>query len=97
LLAYKTECETKCNKLVDCVQEFYKFEAKDNKDGHKYITIKHSVEPDIYYESNFKMTMEEYLCLVASILSVWFGFSIILFTDFISTMVMKLMPTNKLI
>jgi len=56
----------------------------------KYITIKHSVEPDIYYESNFKMTMEEYLCLVASILSVWFGFSIILFTDFISTMVMKL-------
>ena len=74
MVNYRIYCENKCSKLMDCVQVYYRFSSKRYDEGQKYITIKHSGESDIYYKTSFKMSMEEYLCLVASVLDLWFGF-----------------------
>ena len=48
--------------------------------GHILI-IEYPSHPTTVYEISLKMTFEEYLCLIASIVSLWFGFSILLFTE----------------
>ena len=85
-------CISECTDRVDCIDYYYtidkpvqsKFE-KDVDDFHDnytyFISITYPTEPTVIYEISLKMSFEEYLSLTASIISLWFGFSIIMFTD----------------
>ena len=45
--------------------------------------------PATIYEISLKMSVEEYLCLMSSVFSLWFGFSILMFTDFCRLLFIK--------
>ena len=47
-------------------------------------------EPTVVYEISLKMSPEEYVCLMASVLSLWFGISILMLTQFISNCCLKI-------
>ena len=53
------------------------------------ILIEYPAHPTSLYEISLKMTFEEYLCLMSSIFSLWFGFSILMFTDFCRLLFIK--------
>ena len=78
------------NLIIIIVYIICKFEVKQNQDARNDLTIKHGTEPDIFNKIIIKLTLEKYLCLMASVLSIWFGFSIILFTKFVSEMFIKI-------
>ena len=49
--------------------------------GDRYmIYVEYPAEPITVYEIYDKMYFEEYVCLMASILSLWFGFDVIMFS-----------------
>src|SRR5258708_1319470 len=47
-------------------------------------------EPTVVYEISLKMSPEEYVCLMASVLSLWLGISILMLTQFISDCCFKI-------
>ena len=51
--------------------------------------IEYPAHPSTLYEISLKMSVEEYLCLMSSIFSLWFGFSILMFTDFCRLLFIK--------
>ena len=59
-----------------------------NPDPKSYTIIMNTPsEPTVVYEISLKMSPEEYVCLMASVLSLWFGFSIIMLTQFMADII----------
>ena len=54
------------------------------------VSLSVPTEPLLIYEIQLKLTFEEYLCLMASVVSLWFGFSIIMLTEYLSLMYRKI-------
>ena len=85
---WSENCLQLCGHNTDCYREYF---ISDFKEYHyKYINpmkfdlaIEFPTHLTTIYEISLKMSFGEYLCLIASILSLWFGFSILSFIDFI--------------
>ena len=84
LFVWSESCNQFCSQFTDCYKEYFIVSAKDiEKKGNTfYITFELPSHPTTIYEISLKMCFEEYLCLIASILSLWFGFSVLMFSDF---------------
>lgn len=95
------ECENFCRNKTECYREYYNYNIErdnwrdfSNSDIYR-ISIRRRNEPDTIYESYQKMYFEEYLCLCSSIISLWFGFSIIMLTNIISNFSQKIINKFK--
>ena len=86
-------CVDSCGLNTDCYNEYFIFDGKEytsdnsseimrREEDYYYLYFEFPSHPTTIYEISLKMQFEEYLCLIASILSLWFGFSILLFTEF---------------
>jgi len=100
-------CGIYCDSMIETNQEFYLFQVQKlgtfAMDYHP-IFIEFPTEPVTIYEIYPKMYFEEYLCFVASLLSLWFGFSFvncykyfILMYKTLKIYKSKNMTTNKLV
>ena len=85
---WSEKCSELCGHNTDCYREYFISDFKEYR--YKYINdykfdlaIEFPTHPTTIYEISLKMSFEEYLCLIASILSLWFGFSILSFVDYI--------------
>ena len=99
-------CSERCSHLLDCYKEYYMLVGSNQADnqpdsdafavllGH-IIIIEYPSHPTTFYEISLKMTFEEYLCLIASIVSLWFGFSILLFTEICPKIFNKILVINQ--
>ena len=82
---FSKNCSKMCGMGVDCYKEYFFVWDKEMSDkffrinlNEIIIIIEFPTHPTTIYEISLKMSFEEYLCLIASILSLWFGFSILL-------------------
>ena len=86
-------CKVKCNAKKVCYQQHfisrYVNVDFDMNFDQSYIFIKKPTIASTIYEISLKMSVEEYLCLMSSIFSLWFGFSILMFTDFCRLLFIK--------
>jgi len=91
-------CKNICNSQDKCDQQYYyAIDEPIHSNGFKYfysLNIELPKFPTVIYEMSLKMSFEEYLSLTASIISLWFGFSIIMFTEFMQTLFTKLKFRN---
>ena len=100
-------CLELCNKNIECFKQHfttYPIFQQDNYNERKNLFslfIENSLYSSIKYEIYLKISFEEYLILMSSILSLWFGFSIVMFTDFcepfITKIINKIHLTNNVI
>ena len=91
------ECVEKCRHRLDCYKEHYLIEVKQfltkklTKLKFLYkILIEFPTHPTTIYEISLKTCFEEYLCLIASILILWFGFSILAVTEVLTDILIKI-------
>ena len=82
---FSENCSQFCGQKVG-YKEYFAFKEKvlfEKFDKSTYnIFLEFPTHPTTAYEISLKMSFEEYLCLIASILSLWFGFSVLMFTEF---------------
>ena len=95
-------CSKKCAKYTDCFKEHFICESSPSKLGASNwkdfgIFINFPTHPTTIYEISLKMSFEEYLCLIASIVSLWFGFSILMFTQFCQILFNKIINKYKIV
>jgi len=79
---WSDKCWQKCSQNTDCYKEFFRLDSKENEAKKNTLRIEFPSHPTTIYEISLKMSVEEYLCYIASILSLWFGFSILSLTKF---------------
>ena len=83
---WSEKCSELCGHNTDCYREYFISDFKEHHFSFEVdrfqLAIDFPTHPTTIYEISLKMSFEEYLCLIASILSLWFGFSIIVFTEF---------------
>ena len=89
---YFSECHTECKNRVDCIQYYYSVDTTSEITvTHFYqLYIHQQLDQIVVYEISLKMSFEEYLSLTASIISLWFGFSIIAGTQTLRHILSKL-------
>jgi hypothetical protein len=82
----KKRCEKVCGKSADCFKEYFLGTAKIAsflKDTGHNIYVFPPILPNTIFIQSAKMQIEEYLSFIASIISLWFGFSILMLSDVI--------------
>ena len=82
-------CMTECGTQNDCHQEFYtwnKFNPKYNWPKFLIMILAPSV-PDLIHIQSPKLIFEEFVSYVGSLTGLWFGFSIIMLSDVINSVV----------
>ena len=90
-------CSQRCSLRTDCYKEhFIMSSTQDNsnlaKQYHSFrIFFEFPSHPTTIYEISLKICFEEYLCLIASIVSLWFGFSVLMFNNFCEEILRKLL------
>jgi len=83
------KCGKSCGLFTDCYQEFFAlsfffiFQISVTGDSIHQIILLPPISVDLVYTHSPKSYSEEYLCFVASIISLWFGFSISALPDLI--------------
>jgi len=87
-------CNDLCERQLDCLKEYYKIDSKtytyNLMPSNSYtVTLSVPTEPLLIYEIQLKLTFEEYLCLMASVVSLWFGFSVVMLTEYLSHLCTK--------
>ena len=87
-------CERMCDHNTECLKEYFVLESKEYKINDKeknfHLAINFPTHPTTIYEISLKMSFEEYLCLIASILSLWFGFNVVMVTNLCPMFVFKI-------
>ena len=80
------DCSKRCSHRIDCYKEHFIVQGNKgglyNQSNEHQMLIEFPAHPTTIYEISLKMCFEEYLCLIASIFSLWFGFSILAFNEF---------------
>jgi len=79
-------CNLVCASYQDCFKQYFHLEeSKLKKKGDKKSNLKVLIDPptlpNTLITHSPKIHVEEFLCYIASIISVWFGFSLIMLTD----------------
>ena len=97
-------CIEKCSHWTDCYKEYLIFDGKEARHRNeldfndKYLVLlEFPTHPTTIYEISLKMQFEEYLCLIASILSLWFGFSILMLNEICPQIFRSVISRYKLI
>jgi len=80
------KCLKKCNQNTDCYKEFFSLDSREHDSQEFKLQIEFPSHPTTIYEISIKMSFEEYLAFLASIFSIWFGFSMLSLTDFCNTL-----------
>ena len=76
-------CEKKCKTYVDCYSESYNTKLTQYAVFEEYILgVLPPYEPVQVIEHMPKISFEEFVSFIASLLGLYFGFSVIMFTDF---------------
>jgi hypothetical protein len=80
------DCNKFCGFNDDCVKQFYSLSQKifktDQKQTGAHVTIPFPNTPNLLITHLPKIQIEEFMCYIGSIASLWFGFSLITFKDF---------------
>ena len=84
-----------CGQNTECLKEYFISDSKaykypTQKRKNFFLLINFPTHPTTIYEISLKMCFEEYLCLIASILSLWFGFNVVMVTDMCPVFVLKI-------
>ena len=85
-------CMKECGTQTECDQEFYSW----NKVVTQYFWLKFSIlifapsVPDIIYTQSPKLIFEEFVSYVGSLVGLWFGFSIIMLSDIMRLIIIKI-------
>ena len=91
---WSDRCERMCDPHTDCLKEYFVLDSKQYKSDDKKMNfglgIIFPTHPTTIYELSLKMPFEEYLCLTASILSLWFGFNVVMVTNLCPGFVLKI-------
>jgi hypothetical protein len=85
-LKQNKECKNFCSFNNDCFTEYYVLKHKKEKylgERDFKIFINRPFFLDLLIKHSPKIQIEEFLCFIASIIGLWFGFSIFMFTDII--------------
>ena len=79
------KCKTFCGAQSECYSEYYRMDLKPyaRNYGQPYICIYASDIPDLVYTYLPKMYFIEFVLFVASSVSLWFGFSVLMLSDVI--------------
>ena len=78
------ECRNFCGYYNDCYKEHYKIDYFDKRLSNvitSNLYVMPSAEPITIITHSAKLSFQEYLCFVASIISLWFGYPIIILSD----------------
>ena len=97
LFKWSDRCDRICGRFTDCYKEYYVVKNGETltDTGVYQIMIDFPTHPTTIYEISLKMCFEEYLCLIASILSIWFGFSILAVTNKLLVIFQNFNQTNS--
>ena len=83
----ENHCNQSCYEKIECYQQhfstFTDFSRYTGKDKLYHIVIEYSLYSTTIYEIYPKIYFGEYLILMSSILSLWFGFSVVMLTDLV--------------
>ena len=85
------KCEIFCASKTECFTKYFESFPSFSGGNSNYfdLIVQYPAHPTTIYEISLKVTFEEYLCLMSSIFSLWFGFSILMFTDFCRLLFIK--------
>ena len=93
------KCKRFCDLKTECYKQYFITDSTfgriysnktESKKNEFVLLLEYPAHPSTIYEVNLKMSFEEYLCLLSSIFSVWFGFSILVLTEFCPQMLRKI-------
>jgi len=77
-------CDKFCGYFKDCYKEYFHLDERRIKEDYLenyYICLICPTSSNTIIRHLPKIYLEEFLCFMASILSLWFGFSVIMLTD----------------
>lgn len=81
---FENYCKDLCSERIDCRKEFYILNKEELSYGDPdilFIKIIFSTQKTTVYEISPKIYLEENICMSLSIISLWFGFSILVITE----------------
>ena len=80
------KCKESCGTQSECHSEYFRFDQEHFEYHTKFFEIRLSIPlvPDLVYRHSPKMKFVEFCCFIASIISLWFGFSLIMVSDLFS-------------
>lgn len=78
-------CHPKCSQRRECFQINFEIQSLNwqKTSGERIIKLKLPTKPSIIYEETPRLKLEEYLCYLASITNLWFGFSVVMLSRLI--------------
>jgi hypothetical protein len=94
-LTFNLNAEQKCDKIYGlekkCVKEYYVPECIEYRKRNSYFIfeVKHTLYPILTIKRSPKIKFEEFMCFITSIISLWFGFSVIMLSNVYSLVVKK--------
>jgi hypothetical protein len=82
-LYLKTKCEKICDQNIDCFNEYFSLSEKNGESNSQWqrIVIFAPATANTIIRESAKIQVEEFLCFIASIVSLWFGFSIFMLSN----------------
>ena len=93
LTLLEKSCQRLCELKTECYKQYFVTHTKCSKHERTYshfnLNLEYPLHPTTIYEINLKMSFEEYLCLMSSVFSLWFGFSVIMFFDLLPLLFVK--------
>ncbi len=100
-LLVSEKCTQKCGSNDDCYKKYIniRFIPNDNffprMNGSHRILILPPTSPNLIYTHSQKLHIDEFLCYVGSLVSLWFGVSILMISDIISRLHIYLTQFRK--
>ena len=93
------DCQAKCsNQDMDCYREIYIFDMTGTTDygterqSHTLV-VEYPIHSTTVFEISLKMSFEEYICFIASTIGMWFGYSLMMVSDVLPWIIIKLKPS----
>jgi hypothetical protein len=81
-------CEDVCGTENDCSREYNRLPSKDNSSS---IHFSHTLYPILTIKHSPKISVDEFLCFITSIISLWLGFSAIMLSNVFSSVLKKVL------
>ena len=77
---FGSKCRLTCGTRTECYSEYYDLELKtcDFNLEENFLAIASPMVPDLYCTQSPQIRIEEFLTFIGSVVSLWFGFSIIM-------------------
>jgi hypothetical protein len=84
-------CENVCDTENDCSREYYvpEYSRLPSKSNSSSIRVSHTLYPILTIKHSPKIPVDEFLCFITSIISLWFGFSVIMLSNVFSSVLKK--------